>query len=202
MTLDESAVDPDPFGQFALWYKDAEDSGVGIPNAFALSTASADGVPSSRILLLKDFSASGFVFYTNSRSRKGAEIRVNPRAAICFFWQSLERQVRIEGAIETVDDREADRYFAQRPRESRIGAWASPQGEVVSGRGELDENFARFKARFKDSVSIPRPPFWKGYRLVPSVFEFWQGRPNRMHDRIRYGRNGESDGWAIERVAP
>lgn len=202
MTLDESAVDPDPFRQFALWYKDAEDSGVEIHNAFSLSTASADGAPSSRILLLKDFGASGFVFYTNSRSRKGAEIKANPRAAICFFWQSLERQVRIEGGIETVDDREADRYFAQRPRESRIGAWASPQGEVVSGRGELDGNFARFKARFKDSVSIPRPPFWKGYRLVPSVFEFWQGRPNRMHDRIRYRRNGKSDGWAIERVAP
>ncbi len=202
MNLDESDVAPDPFRQFDLWYEDAENGGVDMPNAFTLSTASLDGAPSSRVLLLKGSGARGFVFYTNSLSRKGREMESNPRASICFFWKALERQVRIEGVIETVDDREADKYFAGRPRESRIGAWASPQGEVVSGRKELDEKFARCESRFREVASVPRPPFWKGYRLVPSMFEFWQGRTNRMHDRIRYRRNEKPDGWTIERLAP
>lgn len=201
-TLDESEVAPDPFRQFAVWYKDAEDSGIDLPNAFTFSTASADGVPSSRVLLLKGRDSRGFVFYTNSRSRKGAEIDSNPRASICFFWSALERQVRVEGGIEAVDDREADDYFARRPRESQIGAWASPQGEVVDGRGDLDARFAGYSAKFEKSLSVPRPPFWKGYRLSPSVFEFWQGRPNRMHDRIRYRLEEGSSGWVIERLAP
>ncbi len=202
MSLEEANVAPDPFRQFDLWYGDAENSGIDLPNAFTLSTASTGGVVSSRVLLLKSFNESGFVFYTNSLSRKGKEMGSNPRASICFFWSILERQVRIEGGVETVDDKEADDYFSRRPRESRIGAWASPQGKVVSGREELEEMFARREAEFKDRSEIPRPPFWKGYRIIPSVFEFWQGRRNRMHDRIKYRLNKKSDGWIIERLAP
>lgn len=200
MNLEESDIDRDPFKQFSLWYQDACDSGIDLPNAFTLSTASKDGAPSSRVLLLKNSGENGFVFYTNSLSRKALEVDSNPRAAICFFWNILERQVRIEGGIEVVKDSEADDYFAQRPRESRIGAWASVQGRVVSGRGELDKEFALRVAEFGNSETIPRPPFWKGYRVVPSVFEFWQGRANRMHDRIRYRKDGPI--WVIERLAP
>lgn len=200
MGLDESDIDCDPFKQFLVWYKDACDSGMDLPNAFTLSTASKDGAPSSRVLLLKNFNENSFVFYTNSLSRKASEMDSNPHVAICFFWNVLERQVRIGGQIESVEDSEADDYFAQRPRESRIGAWASIQGRVVSGRDEIDKEFARRAVQFENSETIPRPPFWKGYRVVPSVFEFWQGRANRMHDRIRY-RKEESD-WIVERLAP
>ena len=200
MTLDESIVLSDPFKQFDVWYEEALESGIDLPNAFTLSTAA--GAPSSRVLLLKSCGERGFVFYTNSFSRKAREMQSNPRASICFFWSILERQVRIEGAIETVDNMEADEYFAKRPRESQIGAWASPQGKVVRGRKELDERFARYEAEFKNTTSIPRPPFWKGYNLVPGRFEFWQGRANRMHDRIAYTAEEISGGWTIERIAP
>lgn len=201
MRLDESTVLPDPFGQFSLWYEDAVRSGADLPNAFALSTASGAGDPSCRMLLLKEADGRGFVFYTNSLSRKGREMSHNPRVSACFFWGALERQVRIEGAAEAVSEEEADRYFETRPRASSIGAWASPQDEVVSGRKELEDGFRKYEARFEGSHSIPRPPHWKGYRIVPSVFEFWQGRENRMHDRIRY-RADKARGWMIERLAP
>lgn len=199
MTLDENGVSKDPFEQFDLWYTDAKNAGIDLPNAFTLSTA-AGGNPSSRTLLLKGADKSGFVFYTNSLSRKGAELKSAPRAAMCFFWVSMERQVRVEGKVEKVGDNEADAYFATRPRMSAIGAWASPQGEVVNGRSELDELFAQREKEFKNTDKIPRPPFWEGYRVVPSVFEFWQGRKNRMHDRIRYRMGG--GGWVVERLAP
>ncbi len=202
MSLDESKIESDPFKQFSLWYEDALQSGIDLPNAFILSTASPDGAPSSRVLLLKGSEGGGYSFYTNSLSRKGKEMDSNPRASMCFFWNSLERQIRIEGRIEIVKDAEADDYFAQRPRGSRIGAWASPQGEVVSGREELEQKFALYEEKFKNSATVLRPPFWKGYRLVPSVFEFWQGRKNRMHDRIRYGMKEKPGGWVMERLAP
>ncbi len=202
MTLDELVVAFDPFKQFDAWHTEAREYGIDLPNAFTLSTATAGGVPSSRVLLLKSYGECGFVFYTNSLSRKAREMQSNPRASICFFWNILERQVRIEGAIETIDDKEADKYFAQRPRESQIGAWASPQGKVVSGRKELDERFTRYEAEFRNTTSIPRPAFWKGYRLAPGRFEFWQGRANRMHDRIAYTTDETSGGWTIERIAP
>lgn len=199
MVLNESTIDSDPFKQFSVWYKDATDSGMDLPNAFALSTASLFGVPSTRMLLLKEADESSFVFYTNSLSRKGAEMEKNPAVSACFFWNVLERQVRVEGVVSPVTDQEADSYFATRPRESRIGAWASPQGEVVGGREYLEQRFKQFQKRFEGS-EIPRPEHWKGYRIVPSVFEFWQGRENRMHDRIRYRTN--SGTWKIERLAP
>lgn len=201
MRLGESTVSPDPFRQFSLWYEEAAKSGVDLPNAFALSTVSGAGKPSGRMVLLKESDGRGFVFYTNSMSRKGAEMAENPRVSACFFWSALERQVRIEGAAAEISEKEADDYFSSRPRASQLGAWASEQGKVVSGRGELEESFRKYEDRFNGAPQIPRPPHWKGYRITPSVFEFWQGRENRMHDRIRY-RLDESGLWVIERLAP
>ena len=201
MRLDEQTVLPDPFRQFSLWYEEAVKSGVDLPNAFALSTASDGGKPSCRMLLLKEADGRGFVFYTNSMSRKGLEMAENPRVSACFFWSAFERQVRIEGVVGEVSEKEADDYFASRPRASQLGAWASPQGRVVSGRGELEESFRSCEDRFSGLPQIPRPPHWKGYRITPSVFEFWQGRENRMHDRIRH-RLDKNGRWIIERLAP
>jgi len=195
-------MEKDPFKQFSLWYGDVLQSGVDLPNAFTLSTASRDGEPSSRVLLLKGCDERGFTFYTNSLSRKARQMKFNPRASMCFFWNSLERQIRIEGRIGKVGNAEADEYFAQRPRGSKIGAWASHQGEILRGREELEEKFSLCDAEFSNSAEIPRPPFWNGYRLIPSVFEFWQGRKDRMHDRIRYGIDKKRGDWTIERLAP
>lgn len=201
MALDESMVDPDPFRQFDIWYDEALNSQEDLPNAFALSTVSPDGAPSCRIVLLKGVDHGGFTFYTNTLSRKGGHLAKNPMAAICFFWSTLERQLRIEGTTQIVTDDEADAYFATRPRNSQIGAWASPQSEVVKNRQDLDETF-HFRSQELEFVeTVPRPPHWTGFRVIPSLFEFWQGRESRMHDRIQYVRE-KSGWWRVGRLAP
>ena len=166
-----------------------------------LSTATPDGRPSARIVLLRGFDARGFCFFTNYRSRKGLELTANPHAALTFHWASLERQVRIEGRVEKVSEAESDAYFASRPSTSRIGAWSSPQSEVIAGRQALEKLFSQFRAEHPDDAAIPRPAHWGGYRLVPERIEFWQGRPSRLHDRLRFRRDSKG-GWMLERLAP
>lgn len=178
---------------------DAESSEPADANAMALATATADGVPSVRMVLLKGVDASGFTFYTNLGSRKAAELVANPRAALCIHWKSLKRQIRIEGTVEPVDAAEADAYFATRARLSQIGAWASKQSQPMKGRFELEARVARFTARFHVGT-VPRPEFWSGFRLVPQHIEFWEEQPFRLHDRVVYHRDG--DGWTTERLYP
>jgi len=197
--LDESEVDPDPLRQFARWFDAAVKAKVPEPNAMTLATADAAGRPSARIVLLKDVDARGFTFYTNHESRKGRELAARPCAALLFFWPELERQIRIEGAIERVDAAAADAYFRVRPRLSRLGAWASPQSAPLRDRSELEARFADADRQFPGE-DVARPPHWGGYRLVPASFEFWQGRASRLHDRIVYGR--ADAGWRIGRLAP
>ena len=175
----EEDLDPDPFKQFQLWYDTALNAGLVHPDAFALATVSPEGKPSARMLLLKGFDENGFVFYTNSESRKGGELSGNPDAAICFWWDKLERQVRIEGKVYVVPEAEADLYFSTRPRGSQVGAWASQQSRVIRSREYLDEQYHKIDLEHAD-MDIPRPLYWNGYRLIPSSIEFWQGRPNRL----------------------
>ncbi len=196
--LDVGDVDADPLRQFLHWFAEARQAEVREPNAMTLATATRDAAPSARVVLLKNVDARGMVFYTNFESRKGRELDDNPRAALVFFWDALERQVRVEGAVERVGDDEADAYFLSRPVESRLGAWASPQSEVIVSRAALDALYAQAAERFGQQP--PRPSHWGGYRVVPTMVEFWQGRPGRMHDRLRYRRDG--DRWLIERLAP
>jgi pyridoxamine 5'-phosphate oxidase len=202
-TLDETAVDPDPCRQFARWFDEAVKAALPEPNAMTLATTGVDLRPSARIVLLKEFDARGFVFYTNYASRKGQELAAHPQATLLFHWVELERQVRIEGVAGKVDAAESDAYFAERPRPSRLGAWASPQSEPVADRATLESRFAAVEAQYESAgPHIPRPPQWGGYRLVPEALEFWQGRPSRMHDRIRYRRNPAATAWIIDRLAP
>lgn len=195
----ESQIARDPFAQFSEWYQLAERVEKPLPNAMALATASAAGRPSIRMVLLKDFDSSGFVFYTNYRSRKARDLARNASASLLFYWASLDRQVRIEGRVVKVSAEESAAYFATRPVGSQLGAWASPQSAVLPGRGALE---ARFQdAQRKYVARIPCPPHWGGYRLIPREIEFWQGRPDRLHDRIRYRRQ-RTGRWKAERLAP
>jgi len=193
----ESQVDADPLRQFARWFEDAAAAGVAMPEAMALATATADGRPSVRMVLLKGFDERGFAFYTGYESRKGHELAENPRAALLFHWPG--RQVRIEGPVERLTAEESDAYFASRPRASRLSAIASRQSEVVSSRDELEARVAELEERFA-GAEPPRPNRWGGFRLVPETYELWQNRDDRLHDRLRYRRDG--DAWLVERLSP
>ncbi len=197
--LDESDLGADPVTMFRGWLADALSAGVHEPNAMVLCTVSASGGPASRIVLLKGLDEQGFAFYTNYGSRKGTELAASPRCSLLFPWHVLERQVRVEGVATRLDAEENDAYFATRPRVSQIGAWASPQSEVVADRTVLDARYAQMAERFGEGA-VPRPEHWGGYRVEPETVEFWQGRLGRMHDRLRYRRTRE--GWATERLAP
>jgi len=196
--LDERSIDADPFRQFALWFDEARAARIRDPNAMALASVGADGQPSVRMVLLKEVDARGFVFYTNFASRKARELAAGARAALLFFWAELERQVRIEGVVERVGGPESDAYFATRARDSQLGAWASPQSSPIPDRAWLDASYAEYAARFDGRV--PRPPHWGGLRVVPSCFEFWQGRASRLHDRLVWAR--ADSGWTVGRLAP
>ena len=199
-SFSEKDAASNPFLQFDKWWKEALDSLIDEVNAMTLATADNHGKPSARIVLLKNYDDRGFVFFTNYSSRKGREIDENPQATLLFFWKELERQVRIEGTITKIDDKESDEYYYSRPLGSRIGAWASPQSQVVNDRSVIEENFLQFEQQFADAPLIPRPPYWGGYRVIPSYIEFWQGRESRLHDRIAYQL--EASSWSIQRLAP
>jgi len=200
MRLDEGDVDTDPVTQFTRWFEQALAAHVPEPNAMTVATATRAGVPSARIVLLKGFDARGFVFYTNYEGRKGQELAENPVAALVFHWVELHRQVRITGAVEKVSREESDAYFQSRPRGSRLGAWTSKQSSVLDGRAPLEARLAELTVQF-GAGDIPLPPFWGGYRVIANAVEFWQGRPSRLHDRLRYARQPD-DTWRIERLSP
>jgi pyridoxamine 5'-phosphate oxidase len=197
--LVESEVATDPFTQFRAWFEEATAAAVVEPNAMTLATATPDGRPSARVVLLKGFDERGFSFFTNYQGRKARELDANPRASLVLFWQPLERQVRIDGRVEKVSEAESDQYFAMRPRGAQLGAWASGQSEVVPDRAALETALAEVERRFPDGV-VPRPPHWGGYRVVPDEVEFWLGRPNRLHDRLLYRRT--PGGWDLVRLSP
>lgn len=197
--LSEDGAPDDPAVLFRLWMNEAESSGVAYPNAMVLSTATPQGKPSARVVLLKEADARGFTFYTNYMSRKGEELESNACASLVFYWRESGRQVRVEGVVERTSPAESQAYFATRPKESQIGAWASPQSSVIANREELEQSFERARRRFGDA-SVPLPPHWGGYRVIPEVIEFWQEREHRLHDRLRYRR--ADAGWTVERLSP
>jgi pyridoxamine 5'-phosphate oxidase len=197
--LDEQNVSHDPIVEFARWFAEAQEAQVEEPNAMTLATATKDGVPSARVVLLKALDERGFVFFTDYRSRKGAELDANPRAALVLHWSELERQVRISGSVERTSTEDSEAYFRSRPLGSRLGAWVSHQSLPIPSRAVLENGLREVERRF-GTDDVPLPPYWGGYRVKPETIEFWQGRPNRLHDRIRYVREGTV--WRVERLAP
>jgi len=198
--LFEADMHVNPIEQFRLSFDEAMAAGLQEPGAMTLATATAAGVPAARLVLLRGFDERGFVFHSNRVSRKGRELAENPHAALVLYWEKLERQVRIEGRVQIISDEESDAYFRTRPRGSQLSAWASSQSEVIPGRADLDREMEELTARYAGR-EVPRPPYWGGYRVVPHSIEFWQGRPNRMHDRLRYVRQADGS-WLLERLAP
>lgn len=199
--LDEQDLAADPFVMFAAWFAQAVETALPEPNAMTLATAAPDGTPSARVVLLKAVDAAGFVFFTDYRSRKGVELAANPKAALVFHWQELERQVRVVGSVSRIHDAESDAYYRTRPLGSRFGAWASEQSAVLRSRAELEGRLAAVEARHPDG-DVPRPSHWGGFRVSPVEVEFWQGRESRLHDRLRYRRAGGDDSWMVERLSP
>ena len=199
--LDENGIASDPLHQFTIWYDEAVAAGLPEPEAMTLSTATQEGRPSARIVLLREYDERGFCFFSNYASQKGRELAANPYAAVTFHWVDLERQVRIAGRVEKVSASESDAYFQSRPAQSRIGAWSSPQSEVIASRDTLEQFVKEYQERYPEESAIPRPEHWGGYRVIPERIEFWQGRPSRLHDRLRFSRV-EQGTWTLERLAP
>ncbi|QWD80191.1 pyridoxamine 5'-phosphate oxidase [Polynucleobacter sp. MWH-Spelu-300-X4] len=198
-SLSEEDVQKNPIDQFNIWFDQARHAELPEPNAMTVASVDENGKPSARVVLIKEVNHKGFVFFTNYESRKGKALTHNPQAALLFFWPELERQIRIEGSVEKLSDEESDEYFHSRPLDSRIGAWASPQSQVISGRSVLVAKAAEYALKF--ALNPPRPPHWGGFRVKPQALEFWQGRPSRLHDRIRYTQQAYGI-WKIERLAP
>ncbi|TFI55984.1 pyridoxamine 5'-phosphate oxidase [Mastigocladus laminosus UU774] len=198
--LNETDIDLNPFIQFQKWFDEALTAQLLEPNAMTLATTTTDGKPSARIVLLKDFDERGFVFFTNYNSQKGQELAENPQAALVFWWAELERQVRICGHVEKISENDSDRYFQSRPFQSRLGAWASNQSDIIESRTLLEQRFQELQAKYENQ-DVPRPPHWGGLRVIPTEIEFWQGRSSRLHDRILYTRLDNSD-WKIQRLSP
>jgi pyridoxamine 5'-phosphate oxidase len=200
--LKETDLDPNPIVQFERWFGEARERQPELPESMTVATCGEDGVVSARVCLLKAFDQHGFVFYTNYNSRKGDQIRENPHVALCFYWPILDRQIRIEGGAVKVTEEESNAYFATRPRGSQLGAWASDQSRVIiGGRGDLEGKFHELETTYRDKT-VPRPPHWGGYRVIPNLIEFWQGRADRLHDRFAYRLRADAKDWVIERLAP